>query len=69
MLLIMIVSLVLHAYTRPFKERIIDNMEFVSIGNTDDAAVCHHFIYEKPFQKLLNHCQLLLRADVLLRST
>jgi len=32
-LLIMIVSLVLHAYTRPFKERIIDNMEFVSIGN------------------------------------
>jgi len=39
-LLIMIVSLVLHAYTRPFKERIIDNMEFVSIGNTDDIAVC-----------------------------
>ncbi|KAL0048014.1 hypothetical protein WJX82_005700 [Trebouxia sp. C0006] len=32
-LLIMIVSLVLHAYTRPFKERVIDNMEFVSIGS------------------------------------
>ena len=40
MLLIMIVSLVLHAYTRPFKERIIDNMEFASIGNVDDSAVC-----------------------------
>ena len=39
-LLIMIVSLVLHAYTRPFKERIIDNMEFASIGNVDDSAVC-----------------------------
>lgn len=30
--LIMVVSLLLHAYTRPFKEPIIDNMEFVSIG-------------------------------------
>ena len=38
-LLIMIVSLVLHAYTRPFKERIIDNMEFVSIGQALHA--CH----------------------------
>ncbi len=38
-LLIMIVSLVLHAYTRPFKEPIIDNMEFVSIGNAPDIAV------------------------------
>lgn len=30
--LIMVVSLLLHAYTRPFKEPIIDNMEIVSIG-------------------------------------
>lgn len=30
--LIMVVSLLLHAYTRPFKEPIIDNMEFVSIS-------------------------------------
>ena len=64
-LLIMIVSLVLHAYTRPFKERVIDNMEFVSIGNADDTAVCHHFVHESPVQKLLNHCQLLLWAVVL----
>jgi len=66
-LLIMIVSLVLHAYTRPFKERIIDNMEFVSIGNIDDIVVC--FVHEKPFQKLLNHCQLLLWAGVILCCT
>lgn len=31
-LLIMVASLVLHAYTRPFKEDIIDTMELVSIG-------------------------------------
>lgn len=32
--LIMLASLVLHAYTRPFKEAIIDTMELVSIGES-----------------------------------
>lgn len=37
--LIMVVSLLLHAYTRPFKEPIIDNMEFVSIGKRFNLGV------------------------------
>ena len=37
--LIMVVSLVLHAYTRPFKEQIIDTMEFVSIGTITRAKL------------------------------